>query len=86
MRSVSVRELKQRTSRVLRDLQARGKEIEITHYGRVIARLVPVGCVPTRRRTAAAWATLEQVAREIGARRPRNRSAGAVVREGRRSL
>jgi prevent-host-death family protein len=86
MRSVGVRELKQRTSQVLRELQARGDEIEVTYHGRVIARLVPVGRPPARRRTAAVWSTLDQVAREIGARWPKGRSATAAVREGRRRL
>jgi prevent-host-death family protein len=86
MRSVGVRELKERTSQVLRELQASGEEIEVTHHGRVVARLVPVGRVPTRRRTAAAWSTLDQVSREIGARWPKGRSATAAVREGRRDL
>lgn len=86
MRSIGVRELKQRTSQVLRGLQARGEEIEITRYGRAIARLVPVGRTPSRRRMAAAWSTLDQVAREIGARWPKGRSVIAAVREGRRSL
>ena len=86
MRSVGVRELKARTSQVLRELQTSGEEIEVTHHGRVVARLVPVGRVPTRRRTAAAWSTLDQVAREIGARWPKGRSATTAVREGRRDL
>jgi len=86
MRSVGVRELKQRTSQVLRELQARGDEIEVTYHGRVIARLVPVGRPPARRRTAAVWSTLDQVAREIGARWPKGRSVTAAVREGRRRL
>jgi antitoxin (DNA-binding transcriptional repressor) of toxin-antitoxin stability system len=33
MRSVGVRELKQRTSQVLRDLRDRGEEIAVTHHG-----------------------------------------------------
>jgi prevent-host-death family protein len=86
MRSIGVRELKQRTSQVLRELQDSGKEIEVTHHGRVVARLVPVGRVPSRRRTAAAWSTLDEVAREIGAHWPKGRSATRAVREGRRRL
>jgi prevent-host-death family protein len=86
MRSVGVRELKARTSQVLRELQASGEEIEVTHHGRVVARLIPVGRAPARRRTAAAWSTLDQVAREIGARWPKGRSASTAVREGRRDL
>lgn len=86
MRSVGVRELKQQTSQVLRALRTRGEEVDITYHGRVIARLVPVGRAPARRRTTAAWSTLDQVAREIGARWPKGRSASAAVREGRRDL
>ena len=86
MRTVGVRELKERTSQVLRDLRESGQEIEVTHHGRVVARPVPVRQVPTRRRTAAAWSTLDRVAREIGARWPKARSAAAAVREGRRDL
>jgi prevent-host-death family protein len=86
MRSVGVRELKQRASQVLRELRTKGEEIEVTHHGRVVARLVPVDRARPRRRAAAAWATLDQVAREIAARWPRGRSAAAAVREGRRRL
>ena len=86
MRAVGVRELKQRTSQVLRELQARGEEIEVTHHGRVIARLVPVRPASARPRAASAWSTLDRVAREIGARWPKGRSAAAAVREGRRAL
>jgi prevent-host-death family protein len=86
MRSVGIRELKQRTSQVLRELQESGQEIEVTHHGRVVARLVPVRPAPARPRAAAAWSTLDQVAREIGARWPKGRSATAAVREGRRDI
>jgi prevent-host-death family protein len=86
MRTVGVRELKQRTSQVLRELQASGQEIEVTHHGRVVARLAPVRRVPARSRTAAAWSTLDRLAREIGARWPKGQSATAAVREGRRDL
>jgi prevent-host-death family protein len=86
MRTVGIRELKQRTSQVLRELRESGQEIEVTHHGRVIARLVPVHPAPARARPAAAWSMLDRVAREIGARWPKGRSAAAAVREGRRSL
>jgi prevent-host-death family protein len=86
MRAVGVRELKQRTSRVLRELQEGGEAIEVTHRGRVIARLVPVSRAPSRSRVTRAWATLDQVAHEIGRRWPKGRSAAAAVRDGRRDL
>ena len=86
MRAVGVRELKQRTSQVLRELQASGQEIDVTHHGRVIARLVPIRHTPGRPGGRGAWSTLERVAREIGVRWPKGRSAAAAVRRGRRDL
>lgn len=88
MRTIGVRELKARASRILRDLQQRGQEVEITHRGRVVARLVPVTDRRDQNSAAAAraWSSLDRVAREIGARWPRGRSAAAAVREIRREL
>ena len=88
MRSIGIRELKARTSQVIREVRVHGGEIDITHHGRVVARLVPVA--PPRRRTprrsAAVWSTIDQVAREIGRRWPKGVSAVHAVREGRREL
>jgi hypothetical protein len=51
------------------------------------ARLLPVSRErPRPRASAAAWATLDRVAREIGARWPKGRSAAQAVREARRDL
>ena len=87
MRAIGVRELKERASQVLRRVRERGEEIEVTHHGRVVARLIPVSQQRRRRRaSAAAWSTLDRVAREIGARWPKGRSAANAVREGRRDL
>ncbi len=87
MRAIGVRELKERASQVLRRVRERGEEIEVTHHGRVVARLIPVSQERRRRRaSAAAWSTLDRVAREIGARWPKGRSAANAVREGRRDL
>ena len=87
MAAIGVRELKEHTSRVLRRVRERGEKIEVTHHGRVVARLVPVSQGRLRPRvTAAAWATLDQVAREIGARWPKGHSAAKAVKEGRREL
>lgn len=87
MRSIGVRELKEHASQVLRRVRERGEEIEVTHHGRVVARLIPVSRERLRPRgSAATWATLDRVAREIGARWSKGRSATAAVREGRRDL
>ena len=42
MRAIGVRELRQRASELLDDIEATGDSIEITNHGRPVARLVPV--------------------------------------------
>jgi prevent-host-death family protein len=41
MRAIGIRELRQRASRYLRDVE-RGETIEVTDRGRPVARLVPI--------------------------------------------
>jgi len=87
MRAIGVRELKEHASQVLRRVRERGEEIEVTYHGRVVARLIPVPRErPRPRASAAVWSTFDRVAREIGARWPKGRSAANAVREGRREL
>lgn len=86
MSTIGVRQLKQRTSEILRHVRERGEEIDVTHHGRIVARLVPVPPPRRRRRPSAAWSTIDRVAREIGAHWPRGWSAARAVREGRREL
>ena len=87
MAAVGVRELKERTSQVLRRVQESGEEVEITRRGRVVAWLIPAPPErPRRAASAAAWATLDRLTAEIGARWPKGRSALKAVREGRRDL
>ena len=76
-----------RTSQVIREVRIHGGEVDITHHGRVVARLVSVASPrPASRRSAAVWSTIDRVAREIGRRWPKGVSAVQAVREGRREL
>ena len=68
MLTVGVRELKQRTSDLLRQVRQNGKEIQITYRGEVIALIVPVKRTPGD--PGDAWATLDALAAEIGAHWP----------------
>lgn len=87
MRAIGIRELKARASQVIRRVRERGEEIEVTHHGKVVARLVPASRTVARHGTSASvWSTLDRVAKDIGAAWPKGRSATAVVREGRRDL
>ena len=87
MRSVGVRELKEHISQILREVREEGQEIQVTYHGRVIARLVPVTTSrPAPADLAAAWADLDRLAAEIGARWPVGVTATEAVGEGRREL
>jgi len=87
MPSVGVRELKQRTSEILRQVREEGVEFEVTHRGRVIARLIPVTpSRPTEAEFADIWTDLDRLAAEIGARWPASMTAAEAVSEERREL
>lgn len=83
MRSVGVKELKQRTAEILREV-SEGQQIAVTHYGRVVAHLVP----PRRKLTSAEIERVMAKADEIGDAiervRPGPIDAVQVVGEGRR--
>ena len=82
MITVGVRELKQRTSDLLRQVRQSGQEIQITYRGKVIALIVPVRR-PVQDETGDAWDTLDTLAAEIGARWPERLTSVDAVSEGR---
>jgi prevent-host-death family protein len=87
MRSVGVRELRERTSEILRWVRDEGQEVEVTYYGRVVAHLVPVEPkLPEEVERASVWADLDQLAAEIGARWSGDVTAAEAVAKGRREL
>jgi prevent-host-death family protein len=85
--SIGVRELKERTTEILRRVRLKGTEIQITYRGKVVARLIPVRqSKSTSPASAAIWTDLDRLAAEIGARWPKGVTAVDAVREGRREL
>ena len=87
MLSVGVRELKERTSQILRQVREHGEEIQVTYHGRVIARLVPAeASLPDTTDLSAVWTDLDRLAAEIGVRWPSGFTATEAVDEGRREL
>jgi prevent-host-death family protein len=87
MRSVGIRELRERTSEIIRLVRDEGQEVEVTYYGRVVARLVPaLPKPPGEADLSPVWADLDQLASEIGARWPKGVTAAETVDEGRREL
>jgi len=87
MITVGIRELKQQTSKILRQVREKGEIIEITYHGEIVARLVPVTPPEASREdVAAVWADLDQLTAEISARWPEGVSAVEAIREVRREL
>ena len=61
--------------------------MEVTHRGRVVARIVPVAAPETAAsEDGAVWSDIDRLAAEIGARWPAGVTAVDAVREGRRDL
>ena len=81
MVTVGIRELKQKTSELIRRVHDRGDEIRVTYHGRIVARIIPVS--PVIEAAAPAWADLDRLAAEIGKRWPEGVSAIEAVAEGR---
>lgn len=86
MAAIGIRELKERTSDVIRRVRDRGETVDVTYRGRLVARLVPVArrSPSTKRATRAVIADIEQLAQEIAARWPPGVSAADAVKEQRR--
>ena len=87
MSLVGIRELKTNASELVRRVREQGEIIDITYYGEVVARLVPVKEVKTRTEELAdLWAEMDRLAQEVSARWSGSPSAVDAVREGRREL
>ncbi len=83
MVTVGIRELKQQASELVRMVRETGKEVQVTYHGEVVALLIPVKRTQ-KKDEAKAWAKLDNLAAEIGARWPKGVSAVDAVTEARR--
>lgn len=86
MVEVGIRELKQKTSEILRQVREGKETVSITYRGRVIARLIPVNGERTRADVLRVWTDMDELANEIGARWPKDVTAVDAVREQRREI
>jgi len=87
-RYVGVRDLKARASELLRQVREDRAEYVITHHGRPVALLVPVGEAEPIDPAAVArlFADIDALAEEVGRRWPRGVSAVDAVRDVRRDV
>jgi prevent-host-death family protein len=84
--TIGIRELKARTTTILRRVREEGTTFEVTYRGRVVARPVPVTQPPTEQSVEAFLEHLDRTAEEIGRHRPAGVSAVEAVRDVRREL
>ncbi len=90
IKAVGVRELKLRTSEILRQVREGREAVDVTYRGRVVARIVPSDdphhrLTPAQRRQQRrVWTDIDRLARELGRRWPKNVSAAEAVSEQRR--
>ncbi|HEX3246283.1 MAG TPA: type II toxin-antitoxin system prevent-host-death family antitoxin [Chloroflexota bacterium] len=82
MRVVGVRDLKLRTSEIVRRVREEHESVEVSYRGRVVARIVPV----VDGSADDAWADLEALRAEIAAKWPPGVSAVDAVSDVRREL
>jgi prevent-host-death family protein len=87
MKSIGIRELKERASEIVREVREQQAEYTVTHRGRVVARLVPAEPpAPSQADIEAYLAEWDEIAAEINRDWPEGVSAEDVMRDIRREL
>lgn len=88
MRSVGIRDLKEHTSRILKDVYEGRETVDVTRHGLVVAHLVPAAKDQQRdnRNLDELWIDIDRLADEISARWPEDTDAVSAVRNARREL
>lgn len=85
MRTIGIRELKNNTSQILREVIETGAEIVITHRGKPVARFLPVANIHVNdERLSGIFTDVNHLADEIGGQWPEGVDATTAVREQRR--
>jgi prevent-host-death family protein len=75
MVTVGIRELKQQTSELIRQVREDRIEIRVTHRGKIVALIIPVAPASQEEIDKLSWSHLDTLAAEIGARWPKGVSA-----------
>ncbi len=87
MSEVGVRELKTNASELVRQVREDGAIIDITYYGEVVARLIPVKKTQTQaQELTALWDEMDRLSAEVSNQWHGTQDAVEAVRESRRTL
>ncbi|GAB4580812.1 MAG: hypothetical protein Fur0022_35540 [Anaerolineales bacterium] len=81
MVTIGIRELRKRTSELIRIVREDGLQIEITYRGKPVALLIPVEHAPAKLEDENEWARLDRLTAEIEARWPRGIFAVDAIAE-----
>ncbi|HEX5140868.1 MAG TPA: type II toxin-antitoxin system prevent-host-death family antitoxin [Dehalococcoidia bacterium] len=84
MAEIGIRELKLHASEIMRRVRESKESFEITHRGRVVARIIPVSERSKTPDNAGLWAHMDELAEEIAANWPSGLTASDAVAEQRR--
>ncbi len=84
MKEIGVRELKERTSDVIRSVRDERESFVITYRGRPVARLAPIRERTSNEEFEDIWAEMDKLAVEISKKWPKGVSAVEAVQEQRR--
>jgi antitoxin (DNA-binding transcriptional repressor) of toxin-antitoxin stability system len=84
MRAAGVRELRERMTQILREVSERGESIDVTHHGRVMARLVPPPRPSSPEEIERRIERLRAISEEIGRYATRETDSSTLMPEHRR--
>jgi prevent-host-death family protein len=84
VRSIGLRELKEHTGRVVRDVSTSGEPIDITNHGKTIARIVPAADQKGKLSPEEWWNLMQEAGKEISDGWPEGLSAVDAIAEDRR--
>lgn len=85
MSEIGVRELKQKTSEIIRKVREERAAYDVTYRGRVVARIVPAGRARYDwQETKQILARMDELAKKISKEWPKGVSAVEAIREDRR--
>ncbi len=84
MRTVGVRELRQNTAQILKEVSEKGEVIQVTHHGRVMAHLVPPSKVPSREQIERSLERLRRLSQKISQRVTEPTDSSTLMQEERR--
>ena len=79
-----LRELKLNVSQIIRMVRESGREVCVTHHGKVVVYLIPVRMPQKKEDDERSWATLDTLAVKIGASWPEGLSATQAISGARR--